>query len=334
MICGNCKQEIKEGTEVTLSVSSGTPMHKDCISVCTKCKQPITDEESLGNNFMCLKCNPKKKLTTKQIDVVRRSYLELYKSCPYAFYHIVVKELELPNGVYALHGIILHDLFDLYSTSENKSEINLYDLFKKRFHEEVPENHFDFKEKPELFKELYDKGIRAIDNYLVYERTAPFPFATEERITFSVGEGLPQVSIAFDRINKYGDELEIVDYKCGQVYSGQKLVTDLQLPLYVLAIKERYGKLPKTFRFLFISEDKERVYELQADGTYVCQVRKRKYVVNLTEAIREVKQILGDISKERFSVPQDISSWYCDRMCQLKKYGKCEGRDTQRWKGF
>lgn len=331
-LCSNCKQEVKEGQEIVTSKSSSSVMHKECSSFCISCKSAITDEESLSNQFKCTTCLPKEEKIIPNIDVIRRSYIELYKSCPYAFYNVVVKGIELPNGVYALHGIILHDLFDLYSTSEDKSKINLFDLFKERYYGEMSENHLDFKEKPELFMELYEKGIRAIKNYLAYEETAPKPFETEKKIIFSVGENLPKISITFDRVNKYGEEYELVDYKCGKVYSGQKLVTDLQLPLYALAIKERYGKLPNTFRFLFMSENKERVYHLTRENTYECTVRNRKYVVNLTEAIREVKQVLGDIQKGRFSVHQDVSNWHCERMCQLKKYEVCQGKDVQRWK--
>lgn len=330
MICSNCFTEINPNEEHVLSIMSGSPMHKDCANQCVKCGAYITDEESLKNKFKCNECT---EIKTLHIDHVRRSHIETYKKCPYEFYLEVVKGVEKENNAYALHGIILHEIFEKYSLDNKLNKNNMYAEFKERYLKEVPQTNYSFKEKPHIYEELLKKGITAIDNFIEYEKTAMPPFKTEMQIIFPIAGDMPKVSITMDRIEKTERGLKFIDYKCGKTFAGQKLSTDLQVPLYCLASKYEFGELPYAFEFLFLSEGKTRLFELYGDNTYKCTVGKRVYEVQLTEAIREVKGIFSMIQKEQFNVTKNVTDWYCENMCYYKRNEACAGKLKQMWLG-
>ena len=89
MKCANCFSEMKK--EELVCVNCGKPLHKDCAVQCMSCGKPLCDTCSLANSFKCKECAEEQKI---KIDVIRRSHIEEYKQCPYAFYLDVVKGIE------------------------------------------------------------------------------------------------------------------------------------------------------------------------------------------------------------------------------------------------
>ena len=314
-ICKECGKELKEGFEAN----------------CIKCGVVICDECSLGNKFQCTTCLPKENHIA---EYVRRSHIELYKVCPYAYYLEVIKQIPMENNIYADMGIILHDIFDHHSNNLQEPTNKMFDQFKKWF-QEVPDKKFIVKNvKSDLKEKLYHQGISCIENYITKELTMPKPFATEETIFTTIDPILPKIRITFDRINKVGDELHVVDYKTGKLYVGKKLVTDLQIPTYILAIQEKYKMQVDNFTYLFLSEGKERTYHRINNNEYMCTVGKKEYIVNIQERIREIKQIFARIKANNFSVPHNINEWHCENMCAFGINGICAKGDAQRWKTY
>ena len=306
-------------------------MHLECANKCITCGAYLTDEESLNNKFRCNSCNTS---NAPKIDVVRRSHIEEYKKCPHQFYLNIVKGVPYENNAYALQGIILHDMFEKYSTNRELDKDGMEEEFRQRYLEEVGETNISFRDKPELQQELLEKGYRAIQGFKEYELTHLPAWEHEKTIQFSVGDNFPLVQITMDRIEKLPNgKMRWVDYKCGKTFAGKKLNTDLQVPLYCLACKSEYGELPVEFEFLFLSEGKTRLFTLQGDNRYVCYVGKRMYEVRLTEAIREVKDVFGKIKKQLYSPNQNVSEWYCKNLCPYFRNGACEGKEKQMWKG-
>ncbi|MEF9968684.1 MAG: PD-(D/E)XK nuclease family protein, partial [Longicatena sp.] len=264
------------------------------------------------------------------VEVVRRSHIELFKKCQHAFNLEVIKEVKQENNAYALHGIILHEIFDKYSKLENISRDDLANEFKERYTNEMPRDNHSFKEKPLLYDQLYEKGFDAIDGFLAFYNQISLPYITEENIIFELEEGLPKVSITMDRVDKEGENLHMLDYKCGKTFTGKKLSEDLQVPLYCHAIKLKYGIYPASFTFLFVSEGKERRYLLRNGNEYVCTVKKKEYVINVDEKIEEVKYLLKEIQKgEGNTMCGDF--WHCENMCYYKKNGICNGGSSHIW---
>ena len=79
-------------------------------TICVKCGAEICDECSMKNKFKCEKCADKQKI--KIPDVIRRSSIEDYKSCPFYFKLHVIDGNEPTQHVLARLGSDLHDLYE------------------------------------------------------------------------------------------------------------------------------------------------------------------------------------------------------------------------------
>lgn len=328
MECVNCFTEIKK--DVVYCSDCGKPMHKECAVSCMSCGKILCDVCSLANNFKCKECTKEQKI---EIDVIRRSHIEEYKQCPYAFYLDVIKGVETKGNKWTETGILLHELFDKYSHVDNIMETK--DDLKNEFLEGFIKLNEDLFTNEYDKKEMLERGLVCIDNFIKYQIVAPKPFSTEEKFIINIDNNLPKVQVTIDRINKLENgEIEIVDYKTGKVHVGQKLKTDLQPPLYILGVREKYKVLPQRFKLLFLNEDKERVYEKIDEDKYVCKVNKNEYEISLQESIREVKTIFGRITRGNFNIPQNVSTWQCERMCKFGQGGAkvCEGNLIESWK--
>lgn len=318
MLCSNCYTTVNE-EDVVYSCVDKSPMHKDCANICKSCGEYLTDLQFMRNKCKCVT------QIKSSLEVVRRSHIDLYKTCPHAFYRECVLKEEQETNKYALHGIILHEIFDKYSLQTQISKENLQWEFAERWEKEKGDI------EPGLNEQLYEKGLNAIDGFMAFHDSVDLPFITEENIIFSIDDSLPKVSITMDRVDKdENDDYHMYDYKCGKTFTGKKLEEDLQLPLYCYAMLDKYGKLPKSFTFLFVSEGKERKYELIDERTYRCTVRKKNYDIHIDERIRYTKTLLKDIADEKFGA-MSTNFWHCNNFCYYKKVGKCNGGDTLVW---
>ena len=64
-------------------------------------------------------------------------------------------------------------------------------------------------------------------------------------------------------------------------------------------------------------------------------VGKRKYNINIQDAVRKVQHVFSQINKGNFNIPSDGKSmYYRCKMCHVKAKGLCEGADIQAWKQY
>lgn len=319
MKCKNCHQNLKYANRETVCSSCNAPMHKDCA---------INDEGHYCD--MCYSTGVNKPKTEFVMPkTIRRSYIELYRKCPFAFYNEVLKGFAAPPTIYTQVGIDLHDLFDRASHGEINTAGDMAKIFQAMY-KSYPDTLF---KNDELKASMWLRSLTCIRQF--YELLPSFPdkpFATEQTIPFSIGESLPEVQITMDRIDLIDGMLEISDYKTGMVMTGKKISTDLQAPLYIYAVREHF-KLPvRKFTFLYLNEGKTRTFERIDDENYQCTVIKRTYPINLTDAIRDVKKIFQQIKGQQFNVPNDYKSmyWQCNH-CHHKDEGRCRGAEQEVW---
>jgi CRISPR/Cas system-associated exonuclease Cas4 (RecB family) len=321
--CKSCFGQIDGRSVKTCSECDGT-LHKDCV---------IT----FGGVHLCDVCFTvaEEKSNSSQLgefelpDQIRRTHIETYRSCPHKFYLEVIKGNKMPQNEYTqvgsdVHEVIEAELHEGIGLSQAKVRIENY--FAK-----YDDALFENKTKTDMFL----RATESIDTF--YEAILPHIkniYAIEEQIVFSIGEDIPNVSITMDLITEYDGELDMHDWKTGKVMVGKKLEADLQAPLYIYAVQKHFNKPVKTFTFYYLQENKTRTFvrsETNPDE-YICMVGKRKYVVSLMDAIREVKRIFNRIKKGNFNIPQDTRSMYFTcKMCHLQKEGLCQGADEQSW---
>ncbi len=330
--CKNCSSPVDEKEQIHCTTCNAT-LHKECA---------IKED----GNFYCDVCytvkgEEKQEYNVEVPEVIRRSYIELYRTCPYAFYLNVIKGLDTTISSYAQIGIDLHTLFERTSAGLLVGEdilIKEFDKYWETYKDEMFEADLHLYRDMDistLRKKLKQQSYDAISTYynVVLPTLPKQAFAVERTIQFSVGDDIPKVSMTMDRIDEIDGELEVSDWKTGNVMVGQKLSTDLQAPLYIYGIREEYKKPVRRFTLYYLSENKTRTYERVDDDNYVCIVGKREYKINLTDAIREVQHVFSQIKKGQFNIPRDTRSMYfACKTCTFQKIKRCEGADIESWK--
>lgn len=302
---------------------------------CIKCGTTLCDDCSLENQFKCLYCNGKH-VPKVDLEYVRRSYIELYKVCPHAFKLFAIDGKTAPNNIYAEIGIKLHELFEQASLRQidKKQMKSEFEKWFCNFNLNDFENYQRKLDTSDFRKREFDGALTSIENYFQMENEMPKPFKTEDTLFTTVHPDLPKIRITFDRINKNENGYyDIIDYKTGKVYVGKKLTEDLQVPLYIYSVQQNLGIEIQHFILLFTREGKKRIYTKVNEDEYVCTVGKKDYYVSLSKAIDEIISIFTQVSNGKLSIPHNLSPWYCENMCTLKRAGHCGGKLVQRWQG-
>jgi len=320
--CNSCQTPINKADIVYCS-QCNVPLHKECANHCRKCGAVLCDKCYGDNNFQCEGCyNPEQVFKT-----IRRSHLELYAACPYALYLELVKGVKPEANDYATLGTIIHHYLDLLSNHLLTKSQALTDM--------TAEIMVELKDSDKI-EDFLKTSVKSIDKFIEYQPSFGDKFNTEENIIFSLDDSLPFVSCTLDRVDFVNDDIHIADWKTGKPMSGQKLITDLQPPLYIEAIHKKYREYPKTFTLYYLAHDKIKMYKLldatEGNVQYAVDSGRNTYTLNVTEALERTKEILKRINNKNFTMPKDVSSWYCTNMCSHYKTGVCASSSKEQWK--
>ena len=330
VLCANCYQELKEGEPIVTSVIDGTPMHEECANVCPTCHGYLTDQQMMDGTCICSTQDKHKRDNSAKstLEVVRRSHIETYKKCPYCFYLETVKGYTGDNNPAAIQGIVLHDIFDHYSSLPIDTLATLEDdmiqEFEKRFREDYQPDEKDMLGLAKQ-QDLLKNGYQCIKQFIEWQHIIGNPYESEINLQYALDDNLPKVSMTFDRINREPSGYVLMDYKCGATFTGKKLEEDLQVPLYCEGARQHYGEYPVKFSFLFMREGKTRDYIHQGNGIYHCVVRKKTYEINVPKRLEDVKVLLSDIQSAKFSQLSTNHFW-CSNFCNMKRGGYCNGQ--------
>lgn len=320
MLCTNCFNNIEKG-EIKCS-TCGKPLHKEC-------------GVSKGKEVYCDACSLSTKNITEHLtaipDVIRRSHIETYRSCPYKFYMEVIKGMEQGDTIYTKMGTDLHTCFEKGSLDSKYDKKDMTDDFLN-FFGAYQENMFDSKEQRD---KMFKRGLDCIDNFYNTLPNVAKTLTTEENIITEIGTGLPKLSVTIDHIGEEGNEIILGDWKTGAVMVGNKISSDLQAPLYIYSAREKYQRPIKRFAFYYLNENKQRVFERVDHDNYTCCVNRREYKINITDVIKDVQRLFSHILANEFNVPKDSKGMYfACKMCHIKKLGACQGADMEAWKQY
>lgn len=322
MLCNSCFTQVTEPF-ITCDVC-GKGLHVECA---------INDNGTSYCDTCYLEKDVNKQVesyTGKVPEVIRRSYIEVYKACPHKFYMSVIKGNEMPENIYTKLGIDLHDMFEKGSNDLSYSKEEMLKDFKA-FYKEYDEGLFK-----DVQADMFTRGIDSIETFSELNKTMARPYATEVKTEFSIGDNLPKVSATFDRINLVDGELEIVDWKTGGVLVGKGLSSDLQAPLYIHGVQQHYNIPVRKFTFYYLKDNKVREFNRIDDSNdYVCEVGKRKYYINIGDMIKEVQHLFSQIMKSNYNIPINTKKMYFTcKMCHIREKGLCEGAEMQVWNQF
>jgi CRISPR/Cas system-associated exonuclease Cas4 (RecB family) len=269
-----------------------------------------------------------------KIERIRRSHLEQYAGCPYSLYLQLVLGKVPPMGKHAQLGIIVHQIIDQMS----EHDLTLVEARKKLIEEieiwntQVPEEN---KEYSTIDDELIGVGSICLDNFFMIKNEFHQPYESEKNIIFELEENLPKISCTLDRITTVNGNKHIHDWKTGKPMAGQKLITDLQPPLYIWAVFCEYGILPKTFTLHYLQHNKNLTYTLvDAENViYEVQTSRTKYTLDVKKALEVTKKILSGIQNNQFNMPSDKTHlWRCSNFCWFGMTNQCAGSVNEQWK--
>lgn len=335
MNCSNCFLPIKDGRKAVRCSVCNNSLHKDCAIK--------EDEKSYCDVCYTLKNDEKSKTTKSNIvvpDVIRRSHIETYRDCPYKFYLEVIKDLPVPPTIYTQVGIDLHELFDKACNDKSYRIVDMKKDFKNiwnNYDEKLFDTFYGDKSKEEQTLKMYNHAFNSINTfYNVLTQLPRKPHTTETQIIYSIGNDLPKISITSDRTDIIDGMIEMCDWKTGQVIVGKRLSTDLQAPLYIKAVEDKYNMLVRKFTFYFLESGKVREFiRSDKNDEFICTVKKRKYIISPIEAVREVQRIFSQIKKGNFNIPRDTSKMYFTcKICPFKANNTCLGASMESWRQY
>ena len=325
MYCNSCIKKIAK-EDIVYCEQCGVPLCKDCANHCMVCGKTLCDSCYKDNNYKCEECYK----PDDMFQVIRRSHIEQYAGCPYSLYLQLVLGIEPPMGKHAQLGVIVHELIDKSSEYEFGLQEAIGEL-ESRIEEWNLKVDDDYSV---ITMDLEEVGKVCLSNFFTFKDMLGDNFKSEYNIKYEIGKGLPKISCTLDRIEFRDDEIHIHDWKTGKPMSGKKLVTDLQPPLYIYAVFNEFGKMPKTFTLHYLNPNKHITYHKDDDkDIYYVKTTRNTYTLDIKEALERTKEILKGIKNNQFNMPDGTThAWRCNNMCWFGMTDKCKGVHNQQWK--
>ena len=178
------------------------------------------------------------------------SRLNLYETCPYAFYLQYIKELQGQPNFFSQFGTLCHSIIEDYA-KDKIAIFEMVDLYKNKFNEVITE-----EAPPNKFKDLkqsyYEEGFRYFSEFSGWDNDYEI-LGVEEEFEFFVDKY--KFAGIIDLILKHKKEgfLIIEDHKTkSRLDNEEKEKYMKQLYLYSIPIKDKYGEYPKYLRFNMI----------------------------------------------------------------------------------
>ncbi|HST10101.1 MAG TPA: ATP-dependent DNA helicase [Terriglobales bacterium] len=224
--------------------------------------------------------------------------VESYEVCPLQFK--LEREWRIPRDVPAamLYGASMHRVLKTYYESVRLerplSEDELIELFRTDFGQAVIEDPYQ--------RELYERqGVQQLQDFLVIANRLARPRVLHTEEHFEVKVGTATVAGRIDRIDDLGNgRVAIVDYKTGKPRAQEDADESLQLSIYAMAAREKWG----------YESDRLVFYNLE-ENSAVATARDR---LQLQEARAKVEEVANRIAQGDF----DPTPGYHCRFCSYR----------------
>jgi ATP-dependent DNA helicase UvrD/PcrA len=223
------------------------------------------------------------------------SAVQTYNTCPLQFK--LEREWKIPGEVPAAmqYGAAMHQVlrayFDSVRFGRSLEEPAVLDLFKSSLLAERIADPYQH--------DLYEKqGIEQLRKFLASCKRNPAPevLHTEER--FEVKIGGATVVGRIDRVDRMSEgRIAILDYKTGKPQSQEDADTSLQLSIYAIAAKEKWGYEVGTLAFYNLAEN--------------LSVTSGRSTRELEEARMRVEEVASKIAANEFEANPGFYCRFC-----------------------
>jgi len=196
-----------------------------------------------------LKLSPASHLSSR----LSATAVQSYEMCPLRFK--LEREWGLPREVPAAmqYGAVMHRVLRAYYDSVRfgrpYSDEALINLFRSDLGDAGIQDRYQH--------ELYEKqGIAQLREFVAASRQVPFPNVAHTEEFFEVRFGKTAVVGRIDRIDRTTDKgITITDYKTGKPQSQEDADESLQLSIYALAAREKWGYRAERLVFYNLEEN-------------------------------------------------------------------------------
>ncbi|MGO9646466.1 MAG: ATP-dependent helicase [Terriglobales bacterium] len=223
------------------------------------------------------------------------SAVQTYETCPLQFK--LDREWRIPGEVPAAmqYGATMHRVLRAYYDSVRQgrtmAEESLLELFRTDL--------ADAKLQDSYQHDLYlQQGVEQLKEFLALCRRGEMPEVLHTEEFFDVKVGATTVVGRIDRVDKLPDgRVVITDYKTGKPLSQEDADESLQLSIYALAAREKWGYRAEHLAFYNLSEN--------------TSVFTHRNEAQLQEAKAKVEDVAHNIAAGRFDAKPSFSCRFC-----------------------
>jgi len=235
------------------------------------------------------------------------SGIKMYEDCPLKFKYAYVLRIPTPQKTFFQIGTDVHAVFEQMSRLKMQGEVP--DMSRAR---ELLDARWDptgFSSHTQERQE-YDRMQRMLDFWVDFE---------QKNLNETVGvEEWFDLSLDGAKFGGYIDRLDrtpdgnyiVIDYKTNKTpYTRNQLKEDVQIALYCIAVKEKYGKLPVQAGHMYVNPDvaELRLVDVSEEG--------------VKDVAGRIKEMVSRIIGEDFEVREEPNCRFCDYkgICEWQK---------------
>lgn len=228
------------------------------------------------------------------------SYYQIddYKTCPLKYKYVHILRVPILQHHTVIYGMAIHEAIKEYNRRKvmGGKEVTVEDLITV-FERSWRGEGFLTREHE---SQRFEAGKEALRRFISEQEGKRPPTYVEKEFSFLIKKNL--IRGRWDRIDIEDGKVVIIDYKTSEVRkekdAHRKANESLQLSIYALAYRERFGKIPDRLELRFV------------DAGLVGITQKTEKDLNYT--IDVIEEVAEGIRKRSFSArPGYISCSYC-----------------------
>jgi RecB family exonuclease len=223
------------------------------------------------------------------------SAVQTYETCPLQFK--LQREWKIPGEVPAAmqYGGVIHRVLLAFYDSVRGMRPMEDEAVIQYFNDELAAAGIQDRYQHDLYQA---QGVLQLGDFLAAFRRAPAPQVLHTEEFFEVKVGEIRVVGRIDRIDRSaGGDVIITDYKTGKAQSQEDSDESLQLSIYALAAREKWG----------YRSDHLVLYNLEGNSSVVT----RRNDFQLNEAKRRVTEVAGNIAAGKFEAKPGFYCRFC-----------------------
>lgn len=226
------------------------------------------------------------------------SGIKMYEDCPLKFKYAYVLRIPTPQKTFFQVGTDVHAVFEQMSRLKMQGELADMSKAKELLNATWNPSLFDSKTQEQ---QEYSRMQKMLDFWVGFEES-------NHNETVEVEEGF-DFNLDGARFGGYIDRLDrtpdgdfiVIDYKTNKTpYTKNQLKEDVQIAVYCLAVKEKYGKLPMEAGHMYVNPDiaELRLVDVSEEG--------------VETVVGRIKEMVGRIKGEDFEVREEPNCRFCD----------------------